>query len=472
MSQKLSADTLYPWKSKSGLIGYSNQDGQVKIRPQFQDASLFSNQFAIVEKDDRKGIINKEGLTILDCQYDDIQLAALENVTLAITQKNYNAWWKVNRWKLFPGFSVMGGSGDKRIVDRTVPAVKWEITLLNNGHTFVRSDHRPIEFPYDTNNMRGRDDKFLINDQLYQYNNGQVKHLSGKYKGFLRDSSLLRNDGKSYKKMNLDLKSKADAVFKIPAQVTLNVGKKVQELKTVSRVSGVEEKFDFWEDQHAQIYIYPDLQKPFPTRLSQYPDPQTDAAEIIRGAKAIWSVPETDYFLIYSLKGFYILHRKGTWETDRAKINNFSVISNSGNVKYPSTIELDLPAFLPEKVEVKRIERTLANKHWFRVSGITKSDCTSLVGIFDTADSKWILPMEYSSLEEMRGHPYIWKFEDTYESDYKKKKYGLIDIRTGKIIIKPIYNQLNLDGKAGMYHADQWNQFYINPITGLEYREL
>lgn len=79
--------------------------------------------------------------------------------------------------------------------------------------------------------------------------------------------------------------------------------------------------------------------------------------------------------------------------------------------------------------------------------------------------------MEYSSLEEMKGSGFIWKFELEYESDYKKKKYGLIDIQTGRITVAPIYNTLTADGKAGMYTTEKWERFYINPITGKEYRE-
>lgn len=474
-AQQLPVETLYPWKSKSGLLGYSNQDGQLKIQPQFENASLFTNQFAVIEKDGHKGVISREGLIILDCLYEEVQLVAVGDETLAITRRRYNAWWKVNQWKLFPGFSIMGGTNDKRFFDTEVNRMRWEIILLSNKQTFISSTYRPNEYPYETSNIRYFDQKILINNQLYLIDKGHVKQLSGVFKGLLMDSTLLRNNGNSYQIMGLDLKPKGNGIFKVPEQITVKVDKNIQELQTVSMISGVKVKFDFMEDQHAHIYIYPDLKKIFPGQIDKYFDIKTDAAEIIRNAQMICSVPNTDYFLIYSIfnhqKGFYILNQNGSWESESSKTKDFIIRSNSGNVLYPSIHDLGIDAVLPKNFEVKRIERTMSNKNWFSVSGMNKPDALPLSGIFDSIDKRWVLPLAYSSLAEMKSHPYIWKFELENEPDYKKKKYGLIDLHTGKITVAPLYNTLNTDGKAGIYSTDKWNEFYINPVTGKEYRE-
>jgi len=79
--------------------------------------------------------------------------------------------------------------------------------------------------------------------------------------------------------------------------------------------------------------------------------------------------------------------------------------------------------------------------------------------------------LRYPSLEQMKGYPYIWKFELDNQSDFKKKKYGLIDVKTGNIILEPVYTTLTAEGKAGIYNAEKWEGFYINPITVNEYRE-
>jgi len=475
-AQQLQVETFYPWKSKSGLIGFSNQDGQLKIQPQFENASLFTNQFAVIEKEGRKGVIGRDGSITLDCQYDEIQLAAAGDETLAITRRSYNAWWKVSQWKLFPGFSIMGSTRDKRLFDTDVNRMQWEVILLSSKQTFISSAHRPNEYPYDTSNIRYFNRKILINEQLYLIDKGHVKQLSGVFKGFLRDSTLLRKSGNSYQIIGSDLKPQGNVIFKVPEQITMKVSNNIQELKTTSMISGVKVKFDFMEDQHAHIYIYPDLNKIFPDQISTYFDNSTDASDIISNAQMICSVPNTDYFLIYSIinnrKGFYILNQNGSWESDSTRTKDFIVRSNSGNVMYPSIDDLGINAFLPKTFEVRRIERTMFNKNWFSVSGMNKPEALPLSGIFDSANKRWVLPLAYSSLAEMKAHPCIWKFEQENETDYKKKKYGLIDLHTGKITVPPIYNTLDTDGKAGIFGTDKWTEFYINPVTGKEYREL
>ena len=37
------------------------------------------------------------------------------------------AWWKIQKWKIFSGFSVMGGTHDKRWFDTDVPRINWRV---------------------------------------------------------------------------------------------------------------------------------------------------------------------------------------------------------------------------------------------------------------------------------------------------------------------------------------------------------
>jgi len=474
-SQHLPKETLYPWKSKTGIIGYSNQDGVLKINPQFEDASLFTNQYAIVQKNGKKGVIDKKGIVKIECEYEEIQLADVGEETIAITRKKYNAWWKITQWRMFPGFSIMGGNSDKRIFDTHVARTKWEIISLNHKQKLLGSDHKNDKYPYEASNIQYFADKVLINDHLYSIFKGHFKKISGTFKGILTDSTLLRRDGNSYKKIGMDLKPQGNEVFKIPKQISVKINGHQKELQTASTISGIVIKYNFMEDQDGHIFLYPDLVKTFPVQINKYFDDNTDAETIIGNAHMICSVPETDCFLIYSIinnkKGFYILNQDGTWESDKSKTKDFMIRSNSGNVIYPTVSDLGIDDFLPKDFEVKRIERTVANKHWLAVKGINKSDSHILAGIFDIENKRWVLPMEYSSLEEIKGYPYIWKFEFTNISDYKKKKYGLIDINTRKITATPVYNSMNRDAMAGYFSEGKWDLFYINPITAKEYRE-
>ena len=475
-SQDLPQQTLYPWKSKSGLIGFCDQDNQIKISPQYEDASLFTNEFSIVQKDGKNGVIDKTGTVKLDDEYDRIELVAIGKETLAITKRTYNAWWKIQKWKIFPGFSVMGGTNDKRWFNTDVPRINWRVILLRNNQTIINSNHNPYEYPYPSSRIQSFQDKILINDQLYQIGKEKIRLVCDNITAIFANATLLQKKGNSYQILDQHLQPLNNDTFKIPAVITVEVNGYQQEIKTERIDGGISVKLNFIQNQDQHVFIYPDLNKVFPKKIAPYFDQKIAASSIFEHASMIYSIPNSPYFIIRSnvknKSAFYILHQNGTWESDRKKTKDFIIRSNSGNVLYPSIHDLGIDAVLPKNFAVKRIERTMSNKNWFYVSGMSKPEVLPLSGIFDSANKRWVLPLAYSSLAEMKAHPYIWKFEQENEKDYKKKKYGLINLHTGKIIVPPIYNTLNTDGKAGIYGTDKLNEFYINPVTGKEYREL
>ena len=61
------------------LYGYKNDDGKVKIKPSFSDASAFNNGFAKITVDNKEGIINHKGKTIIPAIYDTIGWSGEKN---------------------------------------------------------------------------------------------------------------------------------------------------------------------------------------------------------------------------------------------------------------------------------------------------------------------------------------------------------------------------------------------------------
>ncbi|MFW0714970.1 WG repeat-containing protein [Pedobacter sp. N23S346] len=474
--QDLPQETYYPWKSKSGLFGYSNTDGKLKIDPKFEEANVFTNQFAIVEKNNKKGVIDHTGAIKLDFEYDKLELAAWGNETIAITCKSFNAWWKFNKWNFFPGFSVMGGTNDKRIVDTKVLKMNWKVILLNTNQTIIDSDHNPNQYPFQASDIYKFQDKILINDQLYGNKNGQIKQISSGITANLTDGTLLRRKGDDYQILNKNLKPIENTSFKVPVQITVEINGKKKELKTETINAGIKVKLNFMEDQHQHIFAYPDLSKTFPKKIDKYFNQEIEAESILSQAQLIYSVPNTVYFIIRSFinnkTGFYILNQNGTWESDRRKTKDFVIRSNSGRILYPDANVMGIEAALPKSFNVKWIEQTQINKSWFRVTATNKTDSISLSGIFDIASRKWVLPLKYTSLEKLNSYPNLWRFELGNETDYRKKKYGLIDILTSKITVEPQYNSLDASANAGTYNGEKWDYFYINPLDGKEYREI
>ena len=472
--QELPRETYYPWKSKSGLFGYSNPDGKLKIDPQFDEANCFINQFAIVEKNNKKGVIDHTGAIKLGFVYDKLELAAWGNETIAITCKSYNTWWKFHKWSFFPGFSVMGGTNDKRIVDTKVPKMNWKVILLNTNQTIIDSDHNPNQYPFQASDIYKFQDKILINDRLFSNTNGQIKQITSGITAMLTDSTLLQKRGDNYRILDKNLKPTNNVSFRVPAQVTVEINGKKKELKTETIDAGTMIKLNFMEDQQQHIFAYPDLSKTFPKKIDKYFNHDTDAESIISQAQLIYSVPNTAYFIIRSFlnnkTGFYILHQNGTWESDRRKTKDFLIRANSGRVLYPDANVMGIEGALPKGFHVNWIEPTQINKSWFKVTATHKTDSVSLSGIFDIASRKWILPLKYTSLEKLYSYPNLWRFELGSETDYRMKKYGLIDLITTKITVNPQYNSLNENAKAGTFNGEKWDYFYINPFNGKEYR--
>ncbi|NTE03640.1 WG repeat-containing protein [Agrobacterium tumefaciens] len=474
-SQDLPKQILYPWKSKSGLIGFSDQDNQIKITPQYEDASVFTNEFSIVQKDGKNGVIDQTGAVKLDNEYDRIELVAIGKETLAITKRTYNAWWKIQKWKIFPGFSVMGGSNDKRWFNTDVPRINWRVILLGNHQTIINSNHNPNEYPYPTSGIRSFQDKILINDQLYQISKGKIRIVCHNITAILANATLLQKKGNSYQILDQHLKPLNNDTFKIPALINVEVNGYQQEIQTERIDGGIRVKLNFIQNQDQHVFIYPDLNKLFPIKIAPYFDQKIEATSILEHASLISAIPNSPYFIIRSnvenKSAFYVLHQNGTWESDRKKTKDFVISSNGGKLMYPDASELGINRSLPTNFNIKRVEQICTNKSWFLVTGSSQNSTDTRSGIFDTDTQNWILPMEYASLNELTAYPDLWRFELQNESNFRKKKFGLIDITTKKITVSPFYNSLDENAKAGIFNGEKWDYFYINPLTGTAYKE-
>ena len=63
--------TLIPFENENGLFGYMETDGDIVIKPQFEEASAFSNELARVKIDGEYGYINEDGKVVIPAIYTD-----------------------------------------------------------------------------------------------------------------------------------------------------------------------------------------------------------------------------------------------------------------------------------------------------------------------------------------------------------------------------------------------------------------
>lgn len=67
--QELSAQELIPFQS-NGFYGYKNEVGEVKIKPQYQYARKFVENYAVIAKNDSLGVIDKQNNLIIPTKYN------------------------------------------------------------------------------------------------------------------------------------------------------------------------------------------------------------------------------------------------------------------------------------------------------------------------------------------------------------------------------------------------------------------
>lgn len=63
--------TLIPFENEEGLFGYIETDGDIAIKPQFEEASAFSEDLARVRIEGEYGYINEEGKVVIPAIYAD-----------------------------------------------------------------------------------------------------------------------------------------------------------------------------------------------------------------------------------------------------------------------------------------------------------------------------------------------------------------------------------------------------------------
>ncbi len=65
----ISSDNLFAFK-KGGKWGFCDENGKVKISPEYEAARSFSNEFAAVCKNGKWGYITSENKVVIDCKFD------------------------------------------------------------------------------------------------------------------------------------------------------------------------------------------------------------------------------------------------------------------------------------------------------------------------------------------------------------------------------------------------------------------
>src|SRR5690554_4287145 len=109
---------LYPYLGRNNLYGYADKDGNVIMKPQYDEVDFFYNGIAVVRKKGEKEIlINKKNEVIpIPQEYDELYLyPTFDQVFIEVKKYTTNRlrFWQ---WEFLPGFHIIGGgSSDNRL---------------------------------------------------------------------------------------------------------------------------------------------------------------------------------------------------------------------------------------------------------------------------------------------------------------------------------------------------------------------
>ena len=75
-------NTLYPFQADNSLYGFKNRKGKLVVSPSFQVVREFVNNFGVVKKDNKWGVINEKGDFVIPNEYDTISYSPNYNIFL------------------------------------------------------------------------------------------------------------------------------------------------------------------------------------------------------------------------------------------------------------------------------------------------------------------------------------------------------------------------------------------------------
>lgn len=219
--QKAYAQTLEPYKIDS-LWGFKESNGNVKIEPQFQYAKKFVNNFAVVAKNNKLGLINKANKIIIPFDYkylkhlkDDKFIFGYRakyfgeyNLGIIDTLNNVLIKPIYSRIKLKNNIletviqedSIIGNGviGDTRSIknkrglitlngERILPNEFDYISWLENGLIVLRKNN--LQALYNPDGTKLTEFEYIV---IGEFNNGLSKVRKGDKYGFINENGKLK----------------------------------------------------------------------------------------------------------------------------------------------------------------------------------------------------------------------------------------------------------------------------------------
>ncbi|MBB6498535.1 WG repeat-containing protein [Pedobacter cryoconitis] len=456
---------LYPWLTETGKFCYCDELGNPVIQTEFDEASLYTNGYAIVGSMGRYGVIDVYGKQVLQPQYVSVKLFSTETDTLLVTQKSYNAWWQFWNWRLMPDIYVV--TSNNRGFLRVCKS-KWQIRSLSArkilfSQCLMKGSHLDNSWNYIK--IAGNGKSFVVMDNCYQLN--PEKKLRT---GFDQVTHILNTEYTAKENIEFNTSSTGEKIT-----VDKHHYYQYELIEPLARA-------DIYKSNEGKVYLFPDLVKPVPVLISDYEGlgGNFTAAEILKGITLIKSIPNSNFFLVIT-RGFertdkwtgaFLLDTEGNWNTQVPVYSGFQEMFSDGRLafKQSSGVSILYPDLSSHEMNIDEILGTCAfSEYWYRV----KDKLKKKYGIYDTEKREWQVQPAYDYLEdEIAPGIAVYTVKRTDVNGYNQKEYkGLIDIINDRLITAAIYDQINPEGEVTKTECSKKLRFYLNIHTGKEYRK-
>ncbi len=485
-------EILIPYQNRNGKFGFINAQGELKIKPQYDDAKPFENGVAIVGKGKNYGLINTKNEVILPLKYASVEMAQYDKSIFISTKKEYNAWWRFWDWRILPGFNILGGNSGPFLLTK-VPRAKYEVQTLNKKKKLFskrKTDHdlgvsywnkgwEPQHFvPYEYQPRINTKNTLKIGTQFYQKEETGWRRLPRKVKAIVNDSIWLYRSGSSFypghpngEKLSKDrLVRTTSLITKDSKGRAIRVQNKIPDMPPYT----VFQK-PIYHNSGGKYFLSPQFKQSFPTQIADY---QKDTINIPGGKilkSAVQIIPwNQESFLVVSIAGSkegykpYFLKSDEGWKTD-VPTDGSMVPNHAGNgltMVDDRIYWLIHPDFSVTKFPGDFIP-IWGHPDWY----FMKDSDAENYGIYEPKNKKWILEPQYHSLETTADPDVtIYSIEDKNEEG-DSRKYGLLNMVTGKRITPPKYFWIEEDGRVRERHNRKSIEFYIDLKTGREFRD-
>ncbi|QNK62406.1 WG repeat-containing protein [Pedobacter sp. PAMC26386] len=497
IAQEKTSNAQYPWLAKSGKFGYCNLEGKVLIQPEFDGGDPFKNGYAVVCKNGLYGVINEVGKVIVPLKYPSLQIYAKGVFTLAIYKTESNARAQFWKWKLMPEFNVLSTSNKGPFLSTSVPRATWTIKSLPDDQVifketreeedkdrtqYWRKDWEPSRGIPSYIHLSSLGNTLKVGDNLFVRNaDHQLKKVAGNVLELIDDTSILAFNKEQYFKLNIKGEKQNKENFTMVDSILLHVNpdKIITVLKQNPGMYPFPTIADFiFKNNEGKTYLFPDLNKPFPTQIQDYKrgTELVPAAEILAHAVLISSVPDSKYFLVLAVFGkinerrMLLLDGDGNWNTEIPAYEGLDQMLGSGEMLLTRSVKKGI---LTRNLEFKtfpfdyRAHHTDFSKNMF--SG--KDAVSKKYGIYDFSKEKWLVAPVYSYLGNEVVPGIIIYTLAKEDNSTRKEWYGLLDMESNQQITPPVYDTIDYNSRVTKTENGTQISYYINPRTGQEYRE-